>query len=242
MNEDHERIEELLAGYVLLGLSGEDAEAADRALVEHVPGCPSCRETLAEFQAVAGDLALAAQPVPPPELLLPRVRRGLEPRSAMPRRRFPTFVAAAAGVVAVLGLGTWNITLGVQKANVAERNTLMQQALDVAARPDASQTSLAGSASTAAAPSMTEISAPGVERIYLIGRDLPQPASGSVYRVWLGSGGQWTFAGEFLPEPGVTVLELLFDPTRFDSIVVTEEPEGSATDRPAGPERWSAAA
>ena len=37
MTEDHERIDELLAGYVLLSLSGEDAAEADRVLIDHVP-------------------------------------------------------------------------------------------------------------------------------------------------------------------------------------------------------------
>ena len=34
MSEDHERIDELLAGYVLLSLSGEDADESDRILAE----------------------------------------------------------------------------------------------------------------------------------------------------------------------------------------------------------------
>jgi hypothetical protein len=250
---EHEDIEELIAGYVLGSLSGEDARAADVALTEHVPECPSCRRALMEFGATAGELALAARPVAPPDLLLPMIQRDLDPAGrSRGARRLPALVAAAAGVVALLGLGTWNISLGVQKANVTERNALMQQALDVAARPDAAQVPLAGVAtqptpgSPAAAsqptPPMTEISAPGVERIYLVGRDLPQPGPGNVYRVWLGSGSSWKFAGEFLPEEHVTVLELLFDPTRFDAIVVTEEASGTPTSAPTGPERWSAAA
>ena len=63
MTEDHERIDELLAGYVLLSLEGEDAAEADRLLSEHVPGCARCRRTLADFQALSGDLALAAAPL-----------------------------------------------------------------------------------------------------------------------------------------------------------------------------------
>jgi len=45
VTEDHERIDELLAGYVLLSLSGEDAAEADRILVDHVPSCATCRAT-----------------------------------------------------------------------------------------------------------------------------------------------------------------------------------------------------
>ena len=57
---DHERIEELLAGYVLLALSGEDAIEADRLLSEHVPTCPMCRETLAGFQVCSIRLKLVS--------------------------------------------------------------------------------------------------------------------------------------------------------------------------------------
>ena len=48
LTEDHEQLEELLAGYALLALSEEDAARADRILTEHVPGCALCRRTLAD--------------------------------------------------------------------------------------------------------------------------------------------------------------------------------------------------
>ena len=66
MSIDHEPIEELLAGYVLQGLSGEDAAEADRLLGEHVPDCEQCRDTLDAFHAVTGDLATAVAPMTPP--------------------------------------------------------------------------------------------------------------------------------------------------------------------------------
>src|SRR5207247_8260206 len=93
MAEDHDRIEEMLAGYVLLGLSGEDAVEADRLLSEHVPSCPRCRDAMAGFQAVAGDLALAVSPAQPPDLVLPRVRRGGAEAPGR-RRRAPPAAAA----------------------------------------------------------------------------------------------------------------------------------------------------
>src|SRR6266540_3855990 len=111
MNEDHDRIEELLAGYVLLGLSGEDAVEADRLLSEHVPSCPRCRDQVAGFQAVAGDLALAVSPVPPPDLLLPRIRRGVA-ETPVRRRNRASVVAVAAGVAAIVGLAGLSVQLG----------------------------------------------------------------------------------------------------------------------------------
>ena len=41
LTETHEAIEELLAGYVLRSLSGEDAARADHLLSDHVPQCPA---------------------------------------------------------------------------------------------------------------------------------------------------------------------------------------------------------
>jgi hypothetical protein len=111
MNEDHERTEELLAGYVLLGLSGEDAMEADRLLSEHVPSCPLCRDQVAGFQAVAGDLALAVSPAQPPDLLLPRIRRGVA-ETPVRRRNRASLVAVAAGVAAIVGVAGLSVQLG----------------------------------------------------------------------------------------------------------------------------------
>jgi predicted anti-sigma-YlaC factor YlaD len=64
VDADHDRIEELLAGYVLRSLSGDDAREADRLLSEHVPSCPACRATLNDFQALMGEMAPSRSPRP----------------------------------------------------------------------------------------------------------------------------------------------------------------------------------
>src|SRR5207247_277132 len=163
MAEDHDRIEELLAGYVLLGLSGEDAVEADRLLSEHVPSCPRCRDAMAGFQAVGGDLALAVPPAQPPDLVLPRIRRG----------------RAATGLV--------------------------------------------------------EVSGPGLQRMYVIGRDVPMPWGGRVYQLWLGTNGTFVRVedGGFVPEDGLVLLELTVDTGRYDEILVTEERIGDAPANPS---------
>ena len=104
MTDSHETIEELLAGYVLRSLSGADAVRADHLLSDHVPSCPACRDSLAVFQGVTADLALAARPLDPPETLLPRLHRDLG--SQGPRRRPAAIFAAAASVVAVVAVET----------------------------------------------------------------------------------------------------------------------------------------
>ena len=85
--QEHDRIDELLAGYALRSLTGEDAAEADRLLSQHVPDCARCRETLLALSDTVADLALAAEPIAPPETLLPRLHRELEPRGSAPRGR-----------------------------------------------------------------------------------------------------------------------------------------------------------
>ncbi len=242
METEHDRIEELLAGYALDSLSGEDAREADRLLAEHVPTCPSCRTALAEYRAVAGDLALAAEPVAPPEMLLPRLRREL---GSTPRRR-PVTVVAAASIVAVVGMAGLAVTQGIRAANADRQSTLMGEALRLASRPGATTVSMIGPG--AAGQSMTpvtEITAPGVEVVYLVCEDVAPPSPDMVYRVWVGSGDAFRYVSDLEPRSGSepTVVELRFDPANVDQIVITEEPADVEPTQPdAAAIRWSDAA
>ena len=67
MTEDHDRIEELLAGHALGALGDEDLAEAERLLAEHVPTCPTCRAASGSFRETSADLALAAPAAAPPE-------------------------------------------------------------------------------------------------------------------------------------------------------------------------------
>lgn len=236
MTQNHGAIEELLAGYVLRSLSGEDAARADQLLSDHVPSCPACRDSLAVFQGVTSDLALAAQPLAPPETLLPRLHRDLGAQGS--RRRPAAIFAVAASVVAAVGLAGLTVSQGVRANNTQSRMNDIAQAFDFARRPGASMVSV--DSSSASMDPITEISEPGVEECYLVGRDLPSPTPGAVYRVWLISGTAPTFAGEFLPEPDFTVVRLEFDPSAYDRILITVEPAGSVPVTPLDPV-WQAA-
>ncbi|HEV2950553.1 MAG TPA: hypothetical protein VGZ51_00485, partial [Actinomycetota bacterium] len=101
--QEHDRIDELMAGYALRSLSGEDATEADRLLSQHVPDCERCRETLLAFSDTVADLAFAADPIAPPETLLPRLHRELEPRTGRPAAGRWVGVAAGMAVVLVAG-------------------------------------------------------------------------------------------------------------------------------------------
>ncbi len=228
MVEPHDEIEALLAGYVLRGLSGPDAARADGLLSDHVPTCAACRDSLARFQGITAELAFVAEPLPPPDLLLTRLHRELRPRS---RRQGPVrILAVAAGFVAVVGLTGLTVSQGMRAGGLQERANHLSNMLDLASQPDAQVTSLSGTSSPAP---LTEIAAPGTEVFYLFGRNVPSPPPGEVYRVWLVSGDTSTPVGEFRPDDGLVAIRLAFDPTRFDEILITVEPEASEPGTPA---------
>ena len=231
MSEDHDRIDELLAGYVLRSLSGEDAEAADRLLSEHVPACALCRDTLVGFQAVTGELALAAAPLPPPDLVLPRIHRAL---SDVPvaRRRF-SLVVAAAGVAAVVGMASLSVSLASRVTRAEGLRSRLVDAITTAAQPGSTPTTLRSR--EVGGGRLVEISGSSVRRMYLVGTDVPAPSSGHSYQVWLGSDGRFVPVGDmFEPENGLVVLVVTADVSRYDQILITEEVAGSAPAEPSG--------
>ena len=240
MTQDHEAIEELLAGYVLRSLTGEDAREADRLLTEHVPTCHVCRETLAEFRSVAADLALETRPLEPPEMLLPRLHRDMA--APQVRRRTPlSGVAVAAGFVAVVGMAGIAVSQGIRATNAQHEKNLVTELAYYATRPGASTAPLT-SQSSPSSSEVTEVSAPGETVIYLVGHDVPPPPEGRVYRVWLGSNGSFRLVHEFVPEGQLTVIPLEVDAS-VDQIVITEEPAGSAAATPVERlVRWRSAA
>lgn len=234
--DDHERIEELLAGYAVRALSGEDAAEADRLLSEHVPGCDRCRATLLAFTDTAADLGLTVTPRNPPETLLPRLHRELEPRGRRPLGRW-TGVAAGVAVVVVAGLA---LSQGMRALNLQQQYDLVNEVLAYIQRTGATSDRLEESETSGSAP-MSEVSAPDAGHFYLLGTDVPPPPPGTVYGIWLSDGVESVFAGEFPWGPGVRVVKVPFDRSRFDRVLVTLEEVAPAPTTP-GPPVWEAAA
>jgi Anti-sigma-K factor rskA len=233
VTDDHAAIEELLAGYALDGLTGEDAARAQTLLDGHLPNCAPCRSTLDAFAAVRGELGLVADPLPPPETLLPRLHRELEPRA---RRRNPArLVAVAASVVLVVGLGGAALTqLDTNGASLTQLSSQdLGQALEFANRDDATTTDLGPA---------TEVSAPGIDHFYVYSDDVEPPAPGNVYRLWLVRADETFYVGDFVPAPdGSVVLRVNADPDGWDRVLVTSEPAGSTPSTPGAP-AWAEAA
>ena len=161
MTDRHAEAQELLAGYALQSLSGEDAAEADRLLAEHVPGCSECRQMLDAFQAVAGELALDAETIPPPDPLLPRIHREMEPRGRSAGRwTSGRLVAAAASVVLVVGAG------GLAIRQLGDRKTAQVPAADYLAHVVGLQSALgAATASDLVALTAFALLAAGLYRV-----------------------------------------------------------------------------
>jgi hypothetical protein len=233
---EHDRIEELLAGYALRSLSGEDAAEADRLLSEHVPGCHRCGATLLAFTNTVADIGLTAAPLDPPDTLLPRLHRELEPRA---RRSVGRWTGAAAGVAVVVAAGL-ALSQGMRALNLQQQNQLVNDVLSYIQRPGATSDRLEQAEASGSAP-MSEVSAPDAGHFYLLGTDVPPPPPGTVYGIWLSDGFEPVFAGEFPWGPGVRVVKVPFDRSRFDRVLVTVEDVGSAPGVPGQPV-WEAAA
>ncbi len=236
---DHDRIEELLAGYVLQSLSGEDASRADRLLASHVPSCSLCREILVEFQAVTGDLALTVPPMEPPDALLPRLHREIRSGPAFaPVHRFSVpALAAAASFVALVAVAGFAVSLSGRVDEIESQRELVTQALSDASARGAAPVGLRAEEGNRPDNAIVEISGP--ERFTLVGTAVPDPRAGDVYRIWFGRGGQWDYAGEFVPEGGYVVLALSIDTSQYDQLLITEEPASAEPTSPADDWAWS---
>lgn len=237
--DEHERILELLAGSLLLALEGEDLAEAERLLAEHVPSCATCRQALEELHATVGELALAAPPIEPPDLLLPRLHRRIS-EAEVGRRRGPAIAALVASVAVLVGMAGLSVSLGSRATRAeAERITaveMLSAMRDPSARPVPLQAT-----SIDATGGLVEVA--HQERLYVYGEDVPDPLPGHAYQLWLGSGGAFTPVGEpFLPRDGIVLLRLTIDPGRFDEILITEEPLGEEPEEPTleGGRTWHA--
>jgi anti-sigma-K factor RskA len=228
---DHDAIDELLAGYVLRSLSGPDADEADRLLVEHVPSCADCQDTLTAFQKVTGDLGVSVAPTRVPDMLLPRLHTQIEPRRT---RRIHVLgggriVAAVAAVLVLVGVAGSVVSSGGATDPVLA-NADLALVESVAALPGAQKVDL-GEAD--------EVSAPGVEETYVMGRGVSAPPAGMTYRLWaIGPSGA-RYLGDFTPVNGIVALEIQIGSGTVQ-LLVTVEPVGSEPRTPGQP-AWSAA-
>ena len=225
---DHDAAEELLAGYVLGSLTGADAEAADRLLDEHVPDCITCRGTLDAFRGVTGELGLVADPLAPPETLLPRIERELTGgrRRRLPQWRPARMVAGAAAAVVLIGA----VGLALTNDGGNGPSELLTKA-DLATVTNIANAS--GSQITKVpGGEASEVEPPAHDELYMMWTGVPAPGPGLTYRLWAIRGDSVTYLGDFLPENGIVALRVAVDPATVDHLLITTEALGSPPSQP----------
>jgi Anti-sigma-K factor rskA len=232
MSWDHERVEYLLAAGALGGLDGDDAELMERALLEHVPECERCRRAHQDYEALAGDLALAALPKEPPDGLRARVRRTV--RAGRTRRpgRGRSWIASAAAAVVIVGmvaLASWNMVLADSLGDARLRQGWLVDAMTTLGNPSSEVVPLGGGADVTAAVMYVE----GQEGMYLVAAHLPDTEG--VYRVWFVSGSQTWSPGILETDFGSGMLPIKTSIEKWDWVMVTEEPDTDSPTPAASP-------
>jgi anti-sigma-K factor RskA len=227
MTWDHARVKDLLAGHALGVLDPDEAALAERALVEHVPECARCRRALGAYEALAGDLALAAHPTMPPEDLRRRLIRSVRRSAPRPAPALPRWLGAAAALLAVALLSGWNLFMAGRLQRAESLQALMVEAVAAVGRPDASVVPMQGATGVRAAM----IYVRDRHEAYFMASGLPE-LDGD-YQLWLVGPGGWVSMGTFDPQGGIALLRSTAEADDVREVVVTEEPDGGS-DRPSG--------
>lgn len=233
MNQDHGRVQELLAGFVLHALDRDQLRDAEELRATHLPGCDQCRAAMAAFEAAAGDLGLAAGSRTVPKLLERRLRRDLEtPRTV---RRWVALLPAAASVAVAAGLLLWNTQLTTRIGHAEQRQAASAELLTAVSHPASKVVPLplqgVHAASTGAPAQLAAATIRGRAVLYVFG-SMPAPGKGRVYTVWLGRSGRYVNVAAFVPEEGSVLLTLRVDPSGYQRLLITEE-EGKGRGRPS---------
>jgi anti-sigma-K factor RskA len=215
-------IHELSAAYALDALDPAEREAFE----EHLSRCAECREGVAAFREVAGDLAYDADAPPPPpalrERILAEVRRNGATVVALPRRRWLAPVAAAAAVaagVAALALSFWAADLSQQLDEERAALHLSEEAVAVLAQRDATRIPLDD------AEGMLVVDDESGEG-WLVLRGLESAPSAKTYEAWVIEDGEAVPAGLFTGGGVSTVVPLTVPVPDGAIVAVTLEQAG----------------
>jgi hypothetical protein len=213
-----------------------------------VPSCLSCRQTVREFREVTGDLALSADPVAPPDLVLARIHRGMDDvpvarPSAGGWARRGAMVAFAASLVGLVAMGGLSFVMAGRASRADDRTTTALEVLSLMRSPGVNPVSVDPQGSTPKETEFLGVPASNVRRLYVTARLCPDPSAGHAYQLWLGSDGDFApFGRMFTPTNGFVLLELTVDVSRYDEIWITEEIAGPAPAAPStGGRSWRAA-
>ncbi|WP_235401428.1 anti-sigma factor [Rubrobacter aplysinae] len=229
---DHDRFEELKEAYALDSLSEGERQEVERYLAEN----PSARAEVEDLSQVAALLALAPREEEPPARLrrnlMSRVRseaedsesgetsgsaefsgRGREHRGGRARRLLGARrLAAAAAVVAIVGLGVWNVSL---QSEVQDLRDFQMSAYELQGSGEAES----------AHGQVVEI---GDRGAMMVAADLPSLPEGKTYEMWSIKGDKPESCGLIKPGSGLTVEGVDEPLSGAEQFAITVEPEGGS--------------
>jgi anti-sigma-K factor RskA len=134
----------------------------------------------------------------------------------MGRRMLPTLVAAAAVLVLVTaGAFTWHPWTSGQSTTLAEQVLRAPDAVKVTEK-------LPGGAGE-----LTLVRSASLKRAVMVGKDVPEPASGETYQLWLQQPGQGMVSAGLMPDSHQATL-LSGDPSSAVAAAVSVEPAGGS--------------
>ncbi|MFE9928458.1 anti-sigma factor domain-containing protein [Streptomyces sp. NPDC005533] len=215
MKHDASDVHDLAAAYALNALDADEREE----FAAHLPGCETCRQDAADFEATAAGLAAAAAHIPPTAMkqrtmqavdgvrrLPPRASTAspLSFRAALSRRTVPLALAASLTAAASFaGLAAWQ---NQQNRQFEQRARQSEQRLDtvssVLAAPDAR--TVHGRAGNGAFT--TVVASDQQNKAVFTATGLPAPAAGKTYQLWLDHDGTMRPAG-FIHQDGTVPLD-----------------------------------
>ena len=245
--------EELLAGYALDALDGDDL----REMEEHLAtGCEECRRQLDLWRGDLEELAVSLPPAAPsPETRRSLLRRVEASRRRTLLRRGAVSALAAAAMLALLVWGGWRQArlgdevdlLRAERGRLAQRVGLLEfqvksaraelaEALAILAAPRSQSVRLAGLDPTPGASGYAFVD-PRQGKAVFYAFHLPPVAAGKTYELWWIAGGRPVPAGTFEVDQsgnGRLRVEGVAPGAEAPVWAVTIEPWGG-TDQPTGP-------
>ncbi|HEX6508748.1 MAG TPA: anti-sigma factor [Chloroflexota bacterium] len=243
MNGHHDGPEnEQVGAYVLDALPPDEVMAFE----EHLESCASCRDEVAELRDVVDVLPLAVDLVEPAPSVRDRIVSAVEAETngrpaltalqgGVPvrakRRRIGMVegLLALAAVAVIAALGIWNVLLQ-QKIDRQQAEVAFQRDVTTALTHHAAVYPVAPTPADSGA-SAYMVQPRGKAAAYLIVKDLPASARGTVYQLWLIRGGTPRSAGTFTytgSDPKIVRAPIPASGYTLTAVTIEHGPHGSA--------------
>lgn len=243
---------ELLDAYALGALDETEAKIVER----HVAGCLSCWEELAKSQRTAGLLALSVPiqqaPRPLEERIMAQAKREVAAGAVVPlwvRLRLNRRIAVRAVTLAGVAALVFSAFLQLQMSSLRGDKDELEQQLSITSSELEQQRQIVAvlSASDSRKIAMEAALRSPAESVYnwsrdnaagfIVCRDFPAPAEGTVYQIWFTTEGRAEPVATFVPQDGGCQIPI--DMSRVDwrpmGIGISVEPAGGS-ERPSS--RW----